>query len=207
VAPAYHFPQKGIGRLRRSIARAAEYGSPYKGWLSYSVSKPRSSRFEHNPNLYFHIDPSDEDGDQVLVAGGLYMPSSKQLRMIREAIARDASAYDRLFANPSFKKRFPGGFSSDRISTRAPRGFDPAHPRGPWLKLQAFFVWRSYTSKEYSAAGFAKLVANDWAQIVKLNDLLEAAIRGVPVRDEPHPEASTRHRISQFEGPRHPMDF
>src|SRR4051794_10880253 len=47
-APGYHFPQKGIGRLKRSILRAKEHNSLFKDWVSYSASRPRVSRFEHN---------------------------------------------------------------------------------------------------------------------------------------------------------------
>src|SRR5262249_948375 len=154
VANGYHFPQKGIGRLKRSEMRAKEYGSYYRGYLTYSAARPRKSRFEHNPNLYFMIHPGDEDGDKVLVAGALYMPSSPQGRAPREAIAQDASAFEKLFKDCAFKKRFPGGFSPEKKSSRIPKGFDPSHPRMDWIQLQAFFVWHPYTMKEFTSPKF-----------------------------------------------------
>ncbi len=177
-ATGYHFPQKGIGRLRRPSNRVAETGGGlYKNWISYSASRPSGSRFDHNPNLYFMIDPNDED-DSVLVAGGLYMASSRQLRSIREAIAKNAAPFDRLFASKAFAARFPGGFSTEKTSTRPPRGFDPQHPRLKWLKLQGFFVWRSYSKKEFASPQFASLVERDFEQILRLNELLDQAIQG-----------------------------
>jgi uncharacterized protein (TIGR02453 family) len=221
IAPGYHFPQKGLGRLKRSELRAKEYGGLYKDWVSYSAARPRVSRFDHNPNLYFLLQPGEEDGDEVLVAGGLYMPSSRQLRSIREAIAQDASAFDRLFASKSFARHFPGGFSRERIATRPPRGFDPAHPRIELLKLQAFFVWKPYKKRDFFSADFPRILAADCAEIIKLNALLDQAIQGIarwrevsppkPLRRAEKPRAgdsdSLASRLEGIEAPRRKMDF
>lgn len=177
LAPSYRFPLKGIGRLKRPSHRVAEGASLFKNWVSYQATTPSESRFDHNPNLFFLINPDDAK-DTVLVAGGLYMPSSRQVRSIREAIAQDASAFEELFADKAFAKCFPGGFSDERKSSRPPRGFDPAHPRQDWLRLQAFFVWKPYSRKEFKSAGFAELVVRDWRQILRLNRLLDHAIAG-----------------------------
>lgn len=205
-APFYHFPLKGIGRLKRPANRVAENGGgPFKSWLSYSAARPRESRFEHNPNLYFMIDPWDKD-DTVLVAGGLYMPSSRQVRAIREAIANDASAFDRLFKTREFSKCFKGGFSRDRTATRPPRGFDPNHPRIDWLKLQAFFVWRSYKRREFLSPKFPDLVARDWKQILRLNELLDQAIAGRLPKAEPK-RSSLMDRLEEIKAPRPMLSF
>jgi uncharacterized protein (TIGR02453 family) len=176
-AVGYHFPTKGIARLKRSRISAAEYGTQFKDYISYNATRPSGSRFDKNPNLFFMIYPGDKDGDEVLIAGGMYLPGSRQLRAIREAIAADPTPFDRLFASKEFKARFPKGFSDERKSSRVPRGFDPAHPRLEWIKLQAFFVWRSYKKSEYTSKTFVELVANDCAQIVRMNDLLELAMK------------------------------
>jgi uncharacterized protein (TIGR02453 family) len=179
LASDYHFPLKGIGRLKRPAGRTYDRGGGvYKSWMAYSVSRPKESRFESNPNLFFMINSEDGEGDEVLVAGGLYMASSRQVRAIREAIAKDASAFDELFASKDFKKCFPEGFSDEYKSTRPPRGFDPDHPRMDWLKLQSFFVWHPYKKKEFTSAEFSSIVARDWKQVLRLNRLLEQAIQG-----------------------------
>ncbi len=178
IAPGYHFPVKGIGRIKRSKNRRDETGAVYKDWISYSASRPSGSRFEHNPNLYFGLDANDEDGDHVICAGGLYMPSSAQTKAIRHAIATDASPFEKLFKSKEFSSSFKGGFSLDRSATRPPRGYDANHPQIHWLKLQGFFVWRSYTKKEYTSAQFSDQVAQDLKQVLKLNELLDLAITG-----------------------------
>jgi uncharacterized protein (TIGR02453 family) len=209
LAPDYHFPQKGIGRLKRPAHRVEEKGGGlYKGWLSYSAGRPRASRFEHNPNLYFMIDSEDDD-DPVLVAGGLYMPSSNQLRKIREFISNDASIFDRLFESKDFARRFRGGFSKDKTATRAPRGFDPDHERMDWLKLQAFFVWRPYTKKEFSSPKFASLVAADFKQILRMNRLLESVLsaNGSTVSSSPGRRPGLLDRLEGIQAPIREMDF
>lgn len=209
LAPDYHFPKRGLGRLKRSANRVAEQGvSLYKNWLSYSAARPRVSRFEHHPNLFFLIN-SEDAKDPVLVAGGLYMPSSQQTRKIREAIAHDASAFDLLFESKDFSKRFPGGFSKEKTSTRPPRGFDPNHERLDWLKLQAFFVWKPYSKKEYASAGFAKLVAEDFKQILRLNRLLEKVVigKGLAAPKKARRSTSLLENLESIEASRRPMDF
>lgn len=208
IAPGYHFPQKGIGRLKRSERKAREYGSLYRDYISYSASRPSESRFDKNPNLFFLINPLDTDGDQVLVAGGFYMPSSRQVRAIREAIANDASAFEELFASKAFASRFPGGFSREKISSRPPRGFAKDHPKMDWLKLQAFFVWRSYKKSEFASKQFADLVAKDFAQIVRLNELLEKAVRGSLTRVErAKPANDWLSRLEDVKAPRREFDY
>lgn len=178
IAPGYHFPLKGLGRIKRSSARASEYGSVFKSHVSFTITRPATSRFDHNPSLYFMIDSEDREGDEVLLAGGLYIPSSRQLKSIREAISKNALPFEKLFSDPEFKKSFPNGFSDERTATRPPRGFDPSHPYLGWLKLQAAFVWKSYRKKEYTSARFAEKVSKDGAQILRLNALLDQAMSG-----------------------------
>lgn len=210
TAPGYHFPQKGIGRLKRPANRVREHGgSLFKDWMTYTAARPRTSRFDHNPNLFFLINPSDVK-EGVLVAGGLYMPSSRQLKSIREAIAEDASAFDRLFASKDFARCFKGGFSDEKKAKRPPRGFDPNHPRMDWLKLQAYFVWRPYTRREFTSPKFAKLLARDWRQILRLNDLLESALQGRPQKTVTKPAQTApklSDRLNDLGEVRRPMDF
>ncbi len=209
-ANGYNFPQKGLARLKRSANKAEEYGAPFREYVSYSAARPRVSRFDHNPNIFFLIYPEDEDGDQVLLAGGLYMPSSRQLRALRETVARDARPFERLFATKEFAASFPDGFSDERISSRVPRGFDKDHPKMDWIRLQAFFVWKPYKKREFTSPDFARTVARDARQIVRLNDLLDLAIAGKLAREEPEPKPARPglvSRLGDFEAPKRKMDF
>ena len=210
LAPDYHFPKKGLGRIKRPANRVSETGGGlFKSWMTYSASSPRTSRFEHNPNLFFFINPEDQK-DPILVAGGLYMPSSQQTRIIRETLAHDTSEFDRLFKTKEFSKRFPDGFSQEKISTRTPRGFDVNHPKMNWLKLQAFFVWHAYTKKEFASKDFASLVADDWKQILQLNRLLEKALQGrlhIQKRLKTETDSPVLNKLDEIQSTHRKMDF
>ncbi len=209
LAPGYNFPQKGLGRLKRSANSALEYGALYRDWVAYSAAKPRVSRFDHNPNLYFLIQPGEPDGDEILIAGGLYMPSSRQMRKIREAIAEDFTPFEELFQSKEFEAHFKGGFSKEKIAKRPPRGFDPNHPSIDLLKLQAFFVWKPYTKKQFYSRDFSDIVALDCAQILRLNELLESVLEGRQIVSTPKKlrTGNLTSRLEGLEAPRRKMDF
>ncbi len=208
-APGYHFPLRGLGRLKRIASSAERYGSPFRDYLAYTARRPSASRFDHNPSVFLFVNPGDKEGDEVLLAGGLYMPSSRQLKSIRQAIATHARPFERLFRSSAFSSRFPGGFSDERKSTRNPRGFDPDHPKLEWLKLQGYFVWRSYTRREYTGKAFGDLLVQDAKQILRLNSLLDQAIEGRWVGEAA--SAEKPRVIDRFEdlpeAPRRRMDF
>lgn len=209
IAPGYNFPQVGLARLKRSASSAQEYGSYFRDWVSYSAARPRSSRFEHNPNIFLIFQPEErEAGDEVLIAGGLYMPSSRQLRALRESVARDATAFEQLFASKAFAKQFPDGFSDERSSSRVPRGYPADHPRLKWIQLQSFFVWHSYKKIEYTSQKFAEIVTRDAVQILRFNQLLDQAVSGRPpaIRKET-PARGLMTVLDEIEAPRRKMDF
>jgi uncharacterized protein (DUF2461 family) len=76
----------------------------------------------------------------VIVAGGLFMPSSPQLKKVRSAIAADSEPFHRLFSDRDFKARFKSGFIMTNSASRVPRGFDVDHPDLDWIKLKSFLV-------------------------------------------------------------------
>lgn len=215
-ATGYHFPSRGIGRIKRPANRVSERGgSLFKNWMAYSASRPAESRFEKNPSLLFLLQPEDRE-DSVLVAGGLYQPSSRQLKAIRSAIAIDATPFTKLFQSKAFKARFPGGFSLERTSTRVPRGFDASHPKLEWIKLQGYYVWRSYPLSLFGTHDLFDELAQDWLQALRLNQLLTEAIqnpRELPLISRGKVSQSsketdfTEDRWSQVTPIRRQMDF
>ena len=171
--PDYHFPVKGIGRIKKTANHIVSGGPCCKDWLSISISKPSESRFERNPHLFFGILPNIPPYRGVVVAGGLFMPSGPQLKKVRNAIAQDAQPFHALFADPAFKARFKVDFSREEVASRAPRGFDPDHPDMEWLKLKRFLVVKKLSTAEFTSADLVPAVAEDFKQLIRLNRLLE----------------------------------
>lgn len=173
VAPDYHFPTKGIGRIKR-MANKVMPGDPYyKDWLSLSASKPSDSRFERNPHLFFGILPNEEPWKGIIVAGGLFMPSGPQLKKMRAAIADDSTPIHDLFNDRAFKARFKEGFSRFNVTTRVPRGCASDHPDTEWLMLKSFLVVRRVSASEFVSPKLPDAIVNDYKQLLRLNRIIE----------------------------------
>ena len=176
TVPDYHFPTQGIGRIRRPANKVLSGEACYKDWLSLSASKPSSSRFVRNPHLFFGILPGVAPYFGVILAGGLFMPTSTQLKRVRQAIARNADSFHTLFADPVFEALFSKGFELDKLAARTPRGFDPDSPDGQWLRLKAFLVVKRVPIDVFTSPELAIWVTQHYRQLARLNRLLESAL-------------------------------
>ena len=173
LAPDYHFPTKGIGRIKRSANKVIDGQPYYKDWLSLSASKPSDSRFERNPHLFFGILPNEPAYKGIIVAGGLFMPSGPQLKKLRGAIAADSKPFHRLFNDKNFKAQFKSGFIMTNSASRVPRGFDEDHPDLHWIKLKNFLVQKKISLTEFTSLELVDHIVKDFKQLLRLNRLIE----------------------------------
>ena len=125
LAPGYRFPKRNFARLRRNADRAIDYGM-YRNWVGVSISPDSGSRYESLPNLYFEI--SEED---ILSAGGLYLPGADQTKHIRSWIDQDPSRLEELLADKKFKKIYKNGLGDERVLKTKPRDYPLDHPTSP----------------------------------------------------------------------------
>ncbi len=177
-ARGYHFPVRGIGRIKKPANKVEQGGAHFKDWVSFIATRPSKNRFEKNPLLFFGLLPNEPQWNGVVVAGGLYMTSSLQARRVRQAIADDSGPFRELFRDGAFKRHFKHEFDSRMKAQRCPRGFDAAHPEIEWIKLKAFFVCKKLTMKEFSSPNLAQNLAGDFRQLLRLNELLQKAVNG-----------------------------
>ncbi len=175
AAADYHFPSKGLARIKRPDFKVAGGEAQYKDWISMIATRPSKSRFESHPHLFFGLFPNEEAA--ILIAGGLWQPTSQQTRLIREAISKDAGPFHELFADPPFKARFKKGFSMDHVSNRVPRGFPSDHEDLAWIQLKKFVVLKEVSVKDFSAKNFSESVIKDFKQALRLNQLLDRALK------------------------------
>lgn len=177
-APDYHFPTKGIGRIKRAANKVVDGQPHYKDWLSLSASKPSGSRFERNPHLFFGILPNESEYQGIIVAGGLFMPSGPQLKKVRSDIASDSEPFHSLFNDRDFKARFKSGFIMTNSATRVPRGFDADHPDIDWIKLKNFLVQKKISLTEFTSLELVDHITKDFKQLLRLNRLIEDVLDG-----------------------------
>jgi uncharacterized protein (TIGR02453 family) len=170
-APGYRFPRVGFARIKSYSGWEEESGrkpSVFRDWIHFSASRDSGSRYESCPNLYFHF----AEGD-VYTAGGLYMPSADQTKHIRKWIDQDPSELEALLEDSAFKKVFKKGLGTERVLKTKPRDYPLEHPRIDWLKLSGWYVWRPIPQKQALSKGLAKIVIDDFRQVLRLNRLLD----------------------------------
>lgn len=173
LAPGYRFPLRGLARLKRGTDQTA---GPFKDWVHVSVSRDSKSRYDSLPNLYFHVSDGHEN---ILSAGGLYMPSADQTKHIRKWIDQDPSALEELLDDKDFKKRFKD-LGNERVLKTKPRDYPIDHPHFKWLRLSAWYVWRPFTKKVFFSKNFSDELIEDWRQVLRLNRILDQYTQNWP---------------------------
>lgn len=176
-ARGYHFPTRGIARLKRSGDRAKKYGALFREYVGVQVTRDSGSRFEDLPGLYFHFEP-----DEVFSAGGLYTPSARQIRQIRMWIDDEPKDLEKLLRDRAFQKVFPKGLGKERVLKTKPRFYPVEHPRIEWLKLTGYYVWRPIAKRDFFSARLPEILSADWLQVLRLNAVLDRYISEVPLR-------------------------
>ena len=89
-------PKKTIYRIYRDV-RFSSDKSPYKTHAA-AIFWPRGMEKNSSSVLYFHFSP-----EELIIAGGVYMPGSKELLAIRQHIANDAARFRSILKQREFK--------------------------------------------------------------------------------------------------------
>ena len=138
-------PAKAIFRIYRDTRFSADK-TPYKTHVAATFSRRGPERLKTG-GFYFSIAP-----DQIEVAGGIYHPEPDTMLLIRTHIAETHMELRRILANK--KTRTLVGQLQGQELTRAPKGFDPAHPAIAWIKMKD---WILDTTLDGSLATSSKL--------------------------------------------------
>ena len=109
-------PKKAIFRIYRDTRFSADK-TPYKTHIAASFSR----RGLEGGGLYFSV-----SHENVEVAAGIYHPTREVMLAVRQHIAENHKELQRLLADRKTEK-LCGALRGDELS-RAPKGFDPAHP-------------------------------------------------------------------------------
>ncbi len=127
-------PRRAIYRIYRDT-RFSSDKTPYKTHIA-ALFAPRGVPKHSGAALYFHISP-----EEVLIAGGVYMPGSEELKLIRRHIAARPDELRTIINDRQFKKTF-GKLEGDQL-TRAPREFAPDHPAIDLLRYKQYLAYVS----------------------------------------------------------------
>lgn len=160
-APEISFnPQRNILRIYRDT-RFSKDKSPYRTYVAATFPFGAYGKNMDSPGLYFQIAPGES-----FVAGGLYMPSSLQLRKIRESLQQNPDAFLEIVESRRFKKHF-GEVRGEQLKT-TPRGISADHPMIDHLRLKQFFVECPLPEKDVMKKDFPQKISKEFREMMPL---------------------------------------
>ncbi len=160
-------PKRSMFRIYRDIRFSADK-SPYKTHAScwfYHRDGSRGVGREaegSGAGFYFQIAPGES-----FTGGGMWMPPKEALDKIREAIAENPGAFERIAGDAKLRRRFGGLDDEDQLK-RVPRGYAPDHPGARWLRFQSFVAGRRLTDAQAVSGRLAALLEADFRVLLPL---------------------------------------
>jgi len=144
-------PRRSMFRIHRDV-RFSKDKSPYK---THAAAQFRHAvgRDVHAPGFYVHLAV-----DEIFVGGGMWMPDAPALKRVRDAIVTDTRAWRRAIGDRAFISCY-GALSDEYSLTRAPKGYDPAHPAIDDIKRTSFVFGREIPRRRSGKSAFIEDVA------------------------------------------------
>ena len=124
-------PKKAVYRIYRDTRFSADK-TPYKTHAAASFWR-RGADHSGAGGFYFSV-----SHDQIEIAGGLWQPSPETTLLVRTHIAENHADLRKILANKKTRK-LVGDLQGDEL-TRAPKGFDPAHPAVDLIKKKDWLL-------------------------------------------------------------------
>jgi uncharacterized protein (TIGR02453 family) len=165
-------PVRSLYRIYRDT-RFSKDKTPYKTHIAAMFAynnRPRNGVTGDFPGLYVQITP-----EEIWLGGGLYAPSSEQLRAVRHSIANDGKNYLRAVNDPDFVQHY-GGVQGEMLK-KAPQGTDPTHPMIEHLRRKQFFAIAKLPSSAALQADFVDTAAGYFIAIQPLLTWLQTVLR------------------------------
>ncbi|MCX6281992.1 MAG: DUF2461 domain-containing protein [Bacteroidetes bacterium] len=156
-------------RIFRDV-RFSKDKSPYKTNMGAWITK--GGRKSSGPGYYLHIQPGES-----MLAGGVYMPETDQLKKIRQEIYYNAEEFKAILENKNAKKYFTGLSDWDKQKL-PPRDFPKDFPDIDLLKNRHYTVACMLSDNQVIEKDFSKLVVKVFGLMKPLNVFLERALNG-----------------------------
>lgn len=165
-------PKRAIYRIYRDVRFSADK-SPYKTHTA-ALFAPRGLGKHACAGLYFHFAP-----DELLLAGGVYMPGPKELLAIRSHIAANPKALPDILSQRQVAAL--GGLQGDRL-VRVPKGFAPDQPAADLLRYKQFLVWVKHPPEMALGEDLLHTIVQTFRTLLPLVRFLNAPLK--PVKKE-----------------------
>lgn len=172
-------PKRSVFRIHRDV-RFSKDKSPYKTnaacWFRHrDAGHGVGTEVVHGgAGMYFQIAPGDS-----MVAGGIWMPPSDALKVLRSKIADGHETLDAILHAKSFHAAF-GAMSEESMLTRPPRGFDRDHAAAHLLRFKSFTVSRQLTEEELLSPELPDILARQYTLMLPFVRWLNSALGLAP---------------------------
>lgn len=190
-------PRVSLYRIYRDTRFSADK-SPLKTHIAAHFPLRGMARGE-GAGLYFHVAP-----DEVWIGGGIYMPSSSDLRLIREHVATSYKQLRRIVKGAAFH-RAVGDLDGEQLSSM-PRGYLKTHPAADYLRFKQFLGGKEFEAAFATSERFYPELLTVFRAVSPLVRFLNVPL--VEARRGAMPERPARdHRgaIDQRRTPRRPL--
>ncbi len=150
ISPDINFDTRSNGqgsmmRIYRDI-RFSQDKSPYKTWVGVVFWEGPGKKMQV-PSFYFHLEATG-----AFMYAGIYQFPNALLSAYRDALVNEELGGE--FDDAIAQVMASGDYSlyNEPHYKRVPRGYDPEHPRGEWLKYNGFGVSSPRISPEQLAS-------------------------------------------------------
>jgi uncharacterized protein (TIGR02453 family) len=171
-------PRVCLYRIYRDT-RFSDDKTPLKTHVAAHFPDRRFPRNE-GAGLYLEVAPR-----WVWIGGGLYMPSSSDLQVIRAHIADTHPALPRAVRSRAFREAV-GELGGEQL-TRVPRGFPRDHPAAEYLRYRQFLAGREYEAEFALGRGFYPELLKVFRAVVPLVRFLNTPLRARKPSETPLP--------------------
>lgn len=162
------YPQDIIFKMVRDT-RFSTDKSPYKPVMRAHISA--KGKLPIPVGYYISIQPHDG----TMLGGGLFADMFKDATsMIRDYIIENGEELEKIINHPDFRSRF--SLLGTKLK-KVPRGYNPDHPYGDYLKYKSMFIEEFLADEElYHYQSFVKLAAKEFSYMKPFNDFLNKAL-------------------------------
>jgi uncharacterized protein (TIGR02453 family) len=157
---------ESIFRIYRDT-RFANDKTPYKN--NFGAHLSRGGKNSGEPGYYFHIQPGES-----FISGGIYMPSSDKLKLIRKEIYNFPEDFVALIEAPTFVKNFTF-FQEDKLK-RPPLGYSADFHLIEYLKYKHYCPWIPLPDDFLNFSDLSSRIVELYALMKPFNDFIYRAL-------------------------------
>jgi len=160
-------PAKCVMRIYRDV-RFSKNKAPYK--TNFGIAYASEGKMDGS-GCFIHIQPGAS-----FVAGGYYLPSSVDLKKIRQEIDYNLAEFESIIQASAFKKQFGLLSIEDKLKT-APRDYPKDHIAIELLKLKSFIGIKPLSDELLCSGQAIKEIVAANKAIAPLHAFLASAIK------------------------------